>query len=140
VLSDEVIADYLKPLETQQVECIKLIRGMIVEICPTLTEEIDTGKWFGGMLTYYADGIFMYALGPRAGGKSTLHMMAYYMSSELHAKHGEAFKKILSGKSCILFKTIDELPVESIKDIFEGTPRFVVTMKEFMEARKKKKK
>jgi hypothetical protein len=94
---------------------------MILETDPTLSERIDEGKWFGGMLVYDApSGFFLFALGARAAGKSTFHMMPYYGSKELQSKYGPSLKKVLSGKSCALFTTVDEPLLETFRAIVEA--------------------
>src|SRR5579862_2466316 len=67
MLTSDELAAYLNPLPLGQVAGIQGVRRMIQELAPDLVEQIDDGKWFRGLLTYHTpDGIFAYALGPRA--------------------------------------------------------------------------
>lgn len=123
MLSNDEFEDYLRPLGTDQVASIRAVRALILEISPHLTEAIDSGKWFSGLLTYTAPGgVFAYALGPRSGGFTTLHMMPYYASPTLQQRHGGALKKLLSGKSCIRFKHFSDIPEGVLSDIFISGP------------------
>src|SRR5579863_6637243 len=111
MLTAETFQEYLNPLTPSQREAVTQMRKLIFEICPDLVEEIDQGKWFGGLLVYKTpDDIFAYALGPRGAGSTTFHMMLYYSSSELQKRHGAALKKFLTGKSCIRFQNFADLP------------------------------
>jgi hypothetical protein len=140
-LPDAAVADYLAHLTEEQVASIRAIRELVLKHCPHLNEEIDTGKWFGGLLTYNSSEVgFIYALGPRAGGATTFHMMPYYSSKSLQERYGEAFKPVLTGKSCIQFKRQDQIPLEAIKGLLESTPDYIESAKIFFAARNAKKK
>lgn len=120
MLTNDEFNAYLSPLNEDQRECVTALRALVREKCPDLVEAIDEGKWFKGLITYTSpSGVFLYGLGPRKGGATTFHMMPFYGSAELKARHGEAFKKVLSGKSCIQFKRLDEVPMDAIADVLE---------------------
>lgn len=88
MLSRQALQDYLEPLKPDQIEAITSIRRLIFEHNPSATEEIDEGKWFGGLLTYNTPaGHFLYALGPRKDGSTTFHMMPYYSLPDLPTRH-----------------------------------------------------
>ncbi len=138
-LSDQQLADYTKALSPEQAAAIHKLRDLILEYSPSLNESIDTGKWFGGMLIYNTpEGTFVYAVGPRKNGYTAFHMMPYYSSSELQQKHGQELKKILSGKSCIKFKSYDEVPEAAIRDILKNAPAIMVEVQTFLAKRKAK--
>jgi hypothetical protein len=140
MLSSEEIDDYLVPLTAEQASAIRGVRSLIVGLNPDLTEEIDTGKWFGGKLTYYtSDRIQVFALGPLSDGFSTFHMMAYYGSPELQAKHAASLKKLLTGKSCIKFKQFSQVPEPALRDIITATPNYAISARDFFAKRNKKK-
>lgn len=130
MLSPEEIDAYLEPLTEDQRASVRAFRSLIQQHCPDLAEKVDTGKWFRGMLTYTSpEGTFLYALGPRSGGDSTFHMMPYYASPVLKDRHGEALKKLESGKSCIRFKRPDQVPMDAIEDILvNGTAGMLAMM------------
>jgi hypothetical protein len=82
------------------------------------------------------EGHFVYALGPRSRGKITFHMMPYYSSPALQKKYGPSLKKFLSGKSCILFKQVDDLPLTAIKEIIgSGTKKYRTLMNQMTKKR-----
>ena len=139
MLSKEQIDAYLEPMTAEQSASIRSIRDMIAELNLHLHEEIDKGKWFGGQLTYYTeDRIHAYALGPLTGGFTTFHMMPFYGSKTLQERHGPALKKLLSGKSCIKFKTYSQIPEDALRDILAATPKYAELAREMFAARKKK--
>ncbi len=137
MLSPEVFDAYLEPLTAEQSTAIRGVRELIQELAPGLVEAIDDGKWFRGLLTYHtADRIFAYALGPRSG-RTTFHMMPFYGSGELQSRHGAALKPFLTGKSCIRFRTVEELPLAALRDIVGATERCAQVAREIMVSRKK---
>ena len=120
-LSTEQISEYLGKVDENQAESIQILRSLVLQCEPDLDEQVCTDKWYGGLLVYNdPKGYSVYALGPRANGKTTFHMLPYYCSATYHERHGVALKKFLSGKSCLLFKHARELPLDSIKDILTG--------------------
>ncbi len=124
MLPGDVVNKYLEPLTPSQREAVTQMRLLIFEICPTLVEEIDQGKWFGGLLTYNTtDGLFAFALGPRGEGLTTFHMMPYYGSPLLQQRHSAVLKKFLTGKSCIRFQNFADLPEEALRDILSSTEK-----------------
>ena len=147
MLTEEQIAAYLEPLTAEQAEAIRAVRKLIAEYDPSLVEAIDEGKWFGGLLTYtIPDGMFVYALGPRAAGRTTFHMMPYYASAVLQERHGAALKPFLTGKSCIQFARYSQIPENAIRDIMSSAKAVLETAikereahTEAMKARKKTK-
>jgi len=139
MLDDKTFDDYLSPNSEDQRDSIAAVRQLIHERCPALVEAIDEGKWFGGLLTYHTEGgMFLYALGPRAGGFTTFHMMPFYGSAVLRERHEANLKKFLTGKSCIKFKRFSELPEASIRDILDSTPKFLEVAAEMMGERRKR--
>ncbi len=135
MLSESELSEYLAALTPDQVAIIRLIRPLILESNPTLVEIVNEERWLGGLLTYNLPaGAFVYALGPVKSGKTTLHLMPYYASKELQDKHGATLKKLLTGKSCIQMKTVADVPVNVLNDIFECSQDFEAKMKAFSEA------
>ncbi len=137
MLPDATLQIYLTGLEPQQADSVVAIRNLILNCCPDLDEQIDEGKWFGGLLTYSSnDSIFIFALGPRAGGFTTLHMMPYYGSSILRERHEKVLKKFLTGKSCIRFLHAHDLTTEAIVDIFQSTSKFLEMARRFTKRKR----
>jgi hypothetical protein len=123
MLPESDLQDYLAPLTAEQATAIRYLRNLIVQYAPGLSEKVDMGKWFRGLLTYYTpSGHFMFALGPRPKGFTTFHMMPFYGSKVLQEKHSAALKPFLTGKSCIKFKEAEALPHEALLDIIQKGP------------------
>jgi hypothetical protein len=121
ILTEEQFEDYLNPVDINQSESIRLLRALVLDCEPDLDERICEDKWYGGLLLYSAkNGYPIYALGPRSAGKTTLHMLPYYGSSELQAKYGAVLKKFASGKSCLTFIHARELPLDAVREICTG--------------------
>ena len=138
MLSNEDFEDYLTKLDASQADCVRTLRTIIRQSETALTEEIDAGKWFGGLLTYYTeDRIHAFALGPRKGGFTTFHMMPYYGSNALQERHGLALKSFLSGKSCVKFKVASQIPIDAIQDIVGSTPKYAELARAMVANRKK---
>ena len=139
MLSDEQLEGYLEPMTEEQRAGIRAVRGWVADANLDLIEEIDTGKWFGGLLTYHSDDrIFVFALGPLKDGFTTFHMMAFYGSKVLQERHVEALKKLLSGKSCIKFRNFSDVPEDALRDIIGATPKYAEVAREMFAKRKKK--
>lgn len=140
-LSDEAIENYLQPLDPAQVEIITLLRGLILESGQGLDERIETGKWYTGLLVYDAPGrLTTYALGPRSGGYTTFHMMPLYGSPVLQERHGATLKPILSGKSCIKVRSIEQIPLAAVRDIIAAGPRYIGIAGQLLAERTSKSK
>ncbi|MDR3690234.1 MAG: DUF1801 domain-containing protein [Fimbriimonas sp.] len=139
MLTDEGYRQYQSQCTEEQAANIDAIRNLIMQVCPDVVEVVDEGKWFGGLLTYtMPGGMFMFALGPRSGGFTTFHMMAFYGSAKLRERNEAPLKKFLTGKSCIKFKNYADLPEASIHDIIDASPEFVRIATEMRANRKKK--
>jgi hypothetical protein len=118
MLPQETIMEYLEPLTAEQAGSISAMRALLATHASSLVENIDDGKWFKGLLTYcLPSGRFAFALGPRANGSTTFHMMSFYESKKLQERHGLPLKRFLSGKSCIRFRHYADLPEDSLIDI-----------------------
>ncbi len=138
MLSDSEWTTYLDPLDPAQRESVAAIRNLIAEAHLNLDEAVETGKWWTGLLVYSTvEKVPVFALGPLSGGFTTFHMMPYYGSAELQSRHGTALRKFLSGKSCIKFKSADQLPLDSLKDIISCTPKFAEMARAMSKGKKK---
>jgi hypothetical protein len=138
LLSDQELNAYLEPMSEEQSASIRAVRKLLIELAPDLTEEIDAGKWFGGLLTYHTDDrIFMFALGPLSAGYTTFHMMPFYGSKTLQESYGPALKKLLSGKSCIKFKQYSDVPEDALCGIIGSTPNFAEIARVMFAKRKR---
>ena len=135
-MTPQELDKYTAGLTADQTEAIHRLRELILKYNPEMVESVNTGKWLTGMIIYgVGDGPFIFALGPRPEGMTSLHMMPYYGSAVLREKHGAAFKKFETGKSCILFKKVADLPRQGLIDVMDKGTKAVV---EILQARKKK--
>jgi|GEM_PF-1926267 len=141
MLPEANLNEYLAKASDNQNRCIRQVRDWILAAYPQAKEEIDTGKWFGGLLTFSTPGgFFLYALGPRRADHTTLHMMPYYGAAELQAKWGPSLKKLMTGKSCMEFRTQEEIPEDALKDIFGYTETFIAQWEKMAAEKAAKKK
>ena len=135
-MTAQELDQYTAGLTADQTQAIHSLRQLILHYNPGLTERVNPGKWLTGLIIYcLGDGPFIYALGPRPEGMTTLHMMPYYGSAVLREKHGAAFKKFETGKSCILFKKVTDLPQQGLIDVIDKGTKATV---EIIRARMKK--
>ena len=133
----DAVEKYLSELEPQQKANVLEIRKLIQKYAPGLTEKVSDGKWLKGLIVYTTtEGYFVYALGPRSRGKTTFHMMPYYGSPVLQKRYGSSLKEFMSGKSCILFKQVDDLPHAALKEIIgSGTKKYRAMMNQMTKKR-----
>lgn len=112
-------------------------RRFICERAPNLTEQDGVSKWTEGHRVFFdPDGSsdqYTFMVGALKNGNVTWHMMPIYAITELKERWATTLKPFLSGKSCIQFKTFDELPTNALDDIVRnGTPAYqqvLVSMK-----------
>lgn len=139
MLDSNAIDEYVRELTPEQSANVLAIRQLLQECSPGLTEEVCTGKWYTGLLTYApaASDATIFALGPLTRGFTTFHMMPYYASASLQERHGAALKPFLTGKSCIKFKQYAELPEDALREIVTGGVEAMITARAALERRKK---
>ncbi len=141
VLNQAEIDNYLAGLSPEQAETVRFLRSLILSADLPVREHIETGKWYTGLLVYETEsGLTVYALGPLSGGFTTFHSMAYYGSAKLQASHGAALKKVLTGKSCLKVRRVEELPADAIHDIIAAGPAYVEAATKMFEERRRKGK
>jgi hypothetical protein len=136
-LTNQELKAYLEPLTGEQKKAVTTLRELIRKREPHLKERIAEQGMHTGMILYTSDdGTFVYGVGPKAGGETNLHLMPYYGSVPLQKKHGMALKGVLSGKSCLSFKDLDDLPMDSVDDIVNGgAARMAAAIKDVAAAR-----
>jgi hypothetical protein len=129
-MNSKEIGIYVKNLNPEQNKAIQKMRAFVLRYNPSLKEKINKSKWLTGLIMYSSPtGVHAYALGPRGKNMTTFHMMPYYGSPKLQAKHGAALKKFLTGKSCIQFKNFEDLPKKAMMDIIKnGTKELLAYM------------
>jgi hypothetical protein len=66
-------------------------------------------------------------------------MMPYYGLKDMREKYDDVFKPYISGKSCINFDTLEDIPQEALIDVIEnGTKDFQPIWKEYHDKKAKK--
>lgn len=137
--------EYLEELPEDRRETISRVRDLILENLPDGYKE--SMNW--GMLSYeiplerYPDTYNGQPLGYLAlaaqKNHNALYMMSVYQDPEKEKKLKEAFKKegkkLNMGKSCVRFKKVEDLPLETIAKLIAGT-----TPDEFIERYEEVKK
>lgn len=130
-MTDEEFEGYLQGFSDDQVDALRQLRLLITKNCDGLQESINQGRWLNGFIFYSAAGQMVYAMGPKGTTKTTLHMMPFYGSPALQERHREALSDLLTGKSCIAFRSYSELPLDAVTDILRsGTPVMIKMLEE----------
>lgn len=109
----------------------------------SLLEKPGDSKWTNGHTVFCFEndepGMYTHMIGALKSGKVTWHMMPMYGVTEMKDRWSNEMSPFVSGKSCINFKTFDELPIEAIENIVsEGGPLFKLAMDAYYAKRKKK--
>ena len=116
------VKQYLNELPNDRKKAISIVRQTILENLPYGYDEVI--NW--GMITYevpletypntYNGKPLMYAALASQKNHMAVYLMGCYMISEIRNEFEKAYKKsgkrFDAGKSCIRFKTIDDLPLD----------------------------
>ncbi|MGE4452985.1 MAG: DUF1801 domain-containing protein [Sphaerochaeta sp.] len=117
---------YLSELTNEQRSVIEPLRKLILENLPEgIQESINWGmisyeiplRTFPD--TYNKQPLGYAALSVQKHGFS-LYLMPLYMDDKNHEKLQRQGKKLMLGKSCIRFKTLEDLPLDFIKEILRS--------------------
>jgi uncharacterized protein YdhG (YjbR/CyaY superfamily) len=107
--SEEVDA-YLARLAPDRREALAEVRAVIVDVAPDV---VETMKY--RMPTYeHEDGVL-------CSFASQKHYMSVYMDPNLVELHRDAFGGLSVGKSCIRFRKLEDLPLETVQVILRET-------------------
>lgn len=107
----KTLQDYFENLKNpKHSDDIQRLRQYLKEQLPEATEDMTYS-----MPTYSQNGQVVLAMASQA------HHMSLYMDVELIAKYREEFGKLNCGKSCIRFRKLDDLPLETIEKIIKET-------------------
>ena len=131
------VDEYLSELTSEQRSVIEPLRKLILENIPEGIQE--SMNW--GMIsyeiplrsfpdTYNKQPIGYAALSVQKHGFS-LYLMPLYMDDKKMAKIQKQSKKFMLGKSCIQFKSLEELPLDLIVEILRS-----YTVETYIEAYK----
>ncbi len=96
---------YMQNLESERQAALALIRSLILQTVPGVKETMRYR-----MPTYELDEVV-------CSFASQKHYMSLYMDVELVEQQSDALKRLDVGKSCIRFKRIEELPLDTVQQI-----------------------
>jgi uncharacterized protein YdhG (YjbR/CyaY superfamily) len=114
-------AEYLASVPADRRAHLERLRKLVKKSVPAATESMC---W--GMLGFGINGRPFAALASQKNHLS-LYLMDLYTQPALRKKHAAALKPLKMGKSCINFRSIDELPLDTIGAILEEAPHIQVT-------------
>jgi len=101
---------YLRALKPPQRSALTQLRALILEAVPLAMESMEHR-----MPTYEVGGRMLCAFA------SQKRYMSLYMDANLVAQHREALAGLDVGKSCIRFQRIEDLPLDTVRQILEET-------------------
>jgi uncharacterized protein YdhG (YjbR/CyaY superfamily) len=102
--------NYLEGLPPDRKETVAALRQLILETIPDVRESFRYK-----MPTYDAAGDFLAAVA------SQKNYLSLYMNTEVIAAHRQDLAHLNCGKSCIRFKKLEDLPLETVVAILEET-------------------
>ena len=128
----KTVAEYLKSLEPDRRKAIEDVRAVIRRRLPKGYEELmtPTGITYAVPLarfpdTYNGQPLYYAALASQKN-YCVLYLMTVYGHAPTEAKFRKAFKdagkKLDMGKSCVRFKTVDDLALDAVGDVIASTP------------------
>ena len=122
-MTEDEFQEFVAPCGDDQRAGQTGLRDLVLRHSTGLDEAVNTGRWLTGFVFYSTSGQMVYAFGPKGRTKISFHMMPYYGSAVLQQRHGRTLDPFLTGKSCIAFRRLDDVPVDALIDIVErGTP------------------
>lgn len=134
-------SSFFKNATKQQKEHIDKMLTLIRKYAPQLIESEGDSKWTDGNIIFKFEnsqpGDYVYMINPLANGSISLHIMPFYGVKEYVEKYGEALKPFEAGKSCIHFKSYNDLDEKILIDIIEnGTDKFKEIIEEMRSKRR----
>jgi uncharacterized protein YdhG (YjbR/CyaY superfamily) len=106
------VAAYFQALTLERRTALEVVRALILEAAPGVTETMRYR-----MPTYEYDGDMLCALA------SQKQYMSLYMDPPVVERHREELKGLSVGKSCIRFRKLEALPLETIRRMLEESVR-----------------
>lgn len=101
---------YIGGLEPGRRAALSELRSVILETVP---DAVETMRY--RMPTYQLEG------GVLCSVASQKHYISLYMDTELVEKHREELAGLSVGKSCIRFKSLEKLPLDTVRTILRET-------------------
>ena len=104
------VDEYLQNLAPERQAALAKLRSLVFEVAP---DAVETMKY--KMPTYeYGNGVL-------CAFASQKHYMSLYMDTGVVEKYREELTSFSIGKSCIRFRKLDQLPLDTIKRMLEET-------------------
>jgi uncharacterized protein YdhG (YjbR/CyaY superfamily) len=101
---------YLSGLPPDRRGALTVLRSLVQEMAP---EAEETMRY--GMPTYEQDGAVLCSFA------SQKHYMSLYMDVGLVQKHRDELAGLDVGKSCIRFRRLEQLPLDTVRSILDET-------------------
>jgi uncharacterized protein YdhG (YjbR/CyaY superfamily) len=106
----EEVDQYLENLEPGRRSALAQLRSLILETVPDAAESLK-----------YKMPNYDYGEAILCAFASQKHYMSLYVEPRILDRHRRELKHLSLGKSCIRFKSIDQLPLEIVRKILEET-------------------
>lgn len=106
----ETVDAYLEGLAPDRREALTRLRSLVLETVP---EAEETMRY--SMPTYERDGEVLCSFA------SQKHYMSLYMDVDLVEEHSDELAHLDVGKSCIRFKKLERLPLDTVRTILTET-------------------
>ena len=145
--SATTVEDYLDELASERRVQIEAVRSVVLENLPYgYTESMNWGMitWETPLERYpktYNKQPLMYAALASQKNYMSLYLMCVYAhdgaQTEFERRYRASGKKLNMGKSCVRFKSVDDLPMDLIAETIASTP-VDDYIKSYEAARKKK--
>lgn len=101
---------YLEELEPGRRDALVKLRSMTQKAAPEAGESMEYG-----MPTYSYKGHVLCAFA------SQKNYISLYMDTEIVEQHGEELASLKPGKSCIRFRKLEQLPLDTIETMLDET-------------------
>jgi len=106
------VEEYLENLESEWRAALTQLRSLVLETVPdaveTMRYRMPTYDYKDHMLCAFA---------------SQKHYMSLYMDTDIVDKHREELAHLDLGKSCNRFRSLDQLPLDTVRLMLEETVR-----------------
>jgi len=108
------ISEFISQQKPERQKLLKQIHEIIVKTDKSVSAEVE--PMMGKEMIVYKCDTFKYGLAS-AKDYMSLHLLPIYGSPVLHAKYKAILKDASFQKGCINFKTAEEMPLSSVKDL-----------------------
>jgi len=101
---------YLEALEPDRQAALAELRALLLETVPDAVESMK-----------YRMPTYEYGEGVLCAFASQKNYMSLYMDAQLVEKHRQKLVGLSVGKSCIRFRTLEKLPLDTVRTILQET-------------------